>query len=467
MRFPDIDPAVLEICRAVRAAGGRALLVGGGVRDRLLGLPTLDDDLEVYGLDPDALAALLRRCGTLNTVGARFTVHKLSLARADGSQGVLDVSIPRRDSKIGVGHRGFEVTGDPFMSFAEATRRRDFTINAILYDPLGDELIDPQGGVRDTERRLLRAVDPATFVEDSLRVLRGLQFVARFELAIDPETAALCRGIPLSDLPGDRIRGEFEKLLLLARHPSCGLQAALELGVIERLLPDLRPLVGCPQDPRWHPEGDVFVHTLLALDEAAGLTGGLARAQRFTVMLAVLLHDIGKPAQTRFERGHLRSPGHEESARAPALRVLDTLNVHTLEGYDVRTQVVALVTNHLKPLQFYQDRDRVGDGAFRRLALRCDLELLYLVAKSDALARGPASECAAQDWFIERARALALERGPPRPLLQGRHLIELGMAPGPRMGEVLRAVYERQLDGEVKTLGEARAAARELLAQPG
>lgn len=454
-----VDAAVLSVCRAVREGGGRALLVGGGVRDRLMGRDSKDYDLEVYGLPPERLEAVLQGFGRLNLVGASFTVYKLRLAE----DLEIDVSLPRRESKVGPGHRGFAVSGDPDMSFEAAARRRDFTINAVLYDPLARELIDPHGGLADLERGLIRAVSYETFGEDSLRVLRAMQLAARFEFEIEPGTQHLCRTIDLSDLPAERIFGEFEKALLLAERPSLALAAARDLLVLDKLLPDLKPLIGCPQDPKWHPEGDVFTHTLMALDNAAGLIRDLPREKRLAVMLAVLLHDVGKPRTTEREGARVRSPGHDEAGREPTLRVLDTFNVHTVNGYDVRSQVVALVVNHLKPLHFYHDGERVGDGAFRRLARSCDLELLYLVAKADALARGPASDASAQDWFIARARRLQVEHRAPAPILMGRHLQALGVEPGPRMGEILRAVYELQLDGQVSNLDEALRAARALL----
>lgn len=459
-----IDSVVVSLCRAIREAGGRALFVGGGVRDRLMGIASKDYDIEVYRIPPEILRAVIEPFGSVNAVGERFTVYKL-LVRDESGSLEIDVSLPRRESKVARGHRGFDVTGDPFMSFEEAARRRDFTINAIMYDPLTDELIDPHGGIGDIDRRVIRVVDPNTFVEDSLRVLRAMQLAARFEFEIDQQTKELCRSIALDDLPKERIWGEFEKLFLLARRPSIGLQAALELGIIEKLLPELLPMVGCPQDPQWHPEGDVWVHTLMAVDQAVALSQGLPKELKLTVVLAVLLHDIAKPQTTVFDRGHIRSPEHEERGREPTLRVLDALNIHTINGFDVRHHVVQLVVNHLKPSHFYKDRDRVSDGAFRRLAEKCDLELLYLVSKADALARGPASESSAQEWFIQKARALAVEHAPPKPILMGRHLIQIGMAPGPRMGKILQAIYEQQLDGKVTNLDEALEAARSMLAE--
>src|SRR5256714_1145918 len=337
--MPPIPEQVLNIAQAVRDEGGRALLVGGCVRDELMSRQPKDWDLEVYGIDSSRLRGLLDRFGEVNVVGEAFTVYKLGAH--------LDVSVPRRERKTGRGHRAFVIEGDPAMSIEEAARRRDFTINAILQDPLTEELIDPFHGREDIERKLLRAVSPETFGEDSLRVLRAAQFAARFEFDIEPETFELCRSIDLSDLPAERIWGEMEKLLLRARRPSVGLQLLRELGAVDQLFPELKALIDVPQDPEWHPEGDVWIHTLLTIDRARELIDDLSYAKQVTVMLATLCHDFGKPATTDFVDGRLRSREHEEAGVEPTISLLNKLNVHTLDGYDVRGQVVALVRDHL------------------------------------------------------------------------------------------------------------------------
>jgi len=453
---------VVDLSLALREAGGRALLVGGCVRDALMGVQPKDWDVEVYGVAPEQLRAILDRFGPVNVVGEAFTVYKL------GSD--LDVSLPRRERKSGRGHRAFEIEGDPAMSFVDASRRRDFTINSILQDPLTDEIIDPFDGQRDIERGVLRAVSAETFVEDSLRVLRAAQFAARFEFRIEPETVELCRGIDLSDLPSERIWGELEKLLLRARQPSIGLGWLQALGVLDKLFPAISALIDVPQDPEWHPEGDVFVHTRLTTDRARELIDELSYPRQVTVMLAALAHDFGKPATTEFIEGRLRSRGHEAAGAAPAESFLDRLNIHAIDGYNVRSQVIALVREHLKPGEFFKKRDEVGEGAFRRLARRCEPDLLYRVAKADSLGRNApwvprekwyGSE--AQEWFIQRARELDVEQRPPEPLLLGRHLLELGVEAGPRVGEITRAVYEMQLDGRVRTVEEAIAEAKQLV----
>ncbi len=448
-----LEPA-RAIAAAVAAAGGRAWIVGGFVRDLLLGLHPKDLDLEIFGIAGSDLPALLAPFGRVEPVGQSFPVYKVA---------GIDVALPRRESKTGRGHKGFAVEGDPHMAFDEAARRRDFSINAIGLDPLTGELADPFGGREDLAARRLHVVDPATFGDDSLRVLRAVQFAGRFDLTVDGETRALLSGIALDDLPSERIWGEIEKLLLTATTPSTGWMLARDLGVVARLFPEVHALVGCPQEPEWHPEGDVWVHTLMVVDQARTRIDDLPRAGRIAVMLGALCHDLGKPSTTAVIDGRIRSLGHEEAGVAPATSVLDRLNLHAIDGLDVRREVLAITAQHLKPGAWYKVRDEVGDGAFRRLAQKVNMEWLARVAKSDCLGRTGPFDCTAMDWFLERARGLGVEHRPPAPILLGRHLLALGVAPGPNMGALLKQVYERQLDGAVATLDDALNAARDLL----
>jgi tRNA nucleotidyltransferase (CCA-adding enzyme) len=458
MGSSDPGLTVSEIARAVSARGGRALVVGGWVRDRLLGACSTqnskDMDVEVFGIPAADLPRLLSAFGKVEPVGQSFPVYKL---------GTIDIGLPRRESKSGRGHKGFIVEGDPSMSIEEAARRRDFTINAISWDPLTDEYIDPFHGRSDLSRRVLRAVDRETFADDSLRVLRALQFAARFELTLDDETRTLCRSIRLDDLPAERVWTEIEKLLLRAARPSIGFQLALELGVVDQLFPELKALLGCEQEPEWHPEGDVWVHTLMVIDQARTRIADLDHADRVSVMLAAVTHDFGKPKTTALIDGRIRSLNHEEEGVEPAASFLDRLNIHSVDGKDVRRQVLGLTAHHLKPGMLFKVRHELTDGAFRRLAQKVDLELLARVAKSDCLGRTGRFDCSAMDWFLERARELGVDRSPPKPLLLGRHLIDLGMTPGPRMGELLKQVYEKQLDGDITTTAEAIALASQIL----
>lgn len=446
-----------RIATAVAAAGGRALVVGGFVRDRLRGYAAKDLDIEVFGLEQARLHALLQTLGRVEPVGQAFPVYKL---------GTVDVALPRRESKQGRGHRGFLVEGDPHMPFAEAARRRDFTINAIGWDPLTGEYLDPFGGRADLEARLLRVVDARTFTDDSLRLLRAVQFAARFSLTVAPGSATLMRGMRLDDLPAERLWGEVEKLLLVAEQPSLGFQVARDLGVVPQIFPEMVPLYDCPQDPEWHPEGDVWTHTLMVIDEARRRNADLTRGPLAVLMLSAVCHDLGKPLTTIHVDGRIKSPGHEAAGVPLATSLLDRFGIHTLEGVDVRREVLAITAEHLRPSAFWKARDTVRDGAFRRLAQRVNLEWLTRFSVADCHGRGGTFDCSFAEWFITRARALGVEHQPPAPLLLGRHVLALGIAPGPAVGRTLATVYDWQLDGRVRTTDEAAEAAAQWLRDP-
>lgn len=436
------------------------MIVGGCVRDELMNVEPKDWDVEVYNIEPSRLREILDSFGRVDAVGEAFTVYKIGQD--------LDVALPRRERKVGRGHKGFVVEGDKDMTFAEAAKRRDFTINAILKDASTGEIIDVYGGRKDIENKILRVVSKETFAEDSLRVLRAAQFAARLEFDIDAETVEICRQIDLTDLPKERIWGELEKILLQAEKPSIGLKWLYDLGVVEQLFPELKSLVGVPQQPEWHPEGDVDVHTLMVADEARKLIDDLPYAKKAAVMLGALCHDFGKPPTTKFFDGKWRSHGHDEAGVEPTLSFLDKLGIFTLDGYDVRGQIVQLVRYHLKPGEFYKAQP--GDGAFRRLARRVEPDLLYRVAKADSLGRNPEwlpkekwFKAEAQEWFIEKVRELAIEKEAPKRILMGRHLIELGLKPSPKFKEILDTVYEMQLDGKITDTEQAVEEARKMI----
>ena len=458
----QLPEKIVDLATKISASGGRAMLVGGCVRDELTGVAHKDWDVEVYNIEPAKLREILDLNGEVNVVGEAFAVYKI------GND--LDVSIPRRERKVSGGHRGFVVEGDPNMTFVEACSRRDFTVNAILKDVLTGEIIDPFDGQGDIRRKVLRMVSSVTFGEDSLRVLRAAQFAARFEFEIDAATVKLCKTIDVKDLPKERIWAEMEKLLLLPLRPSIGLKWLYEFGVAEQLFPQMQALVGVPQEPAWHPEGDVDVHTLMVVDEARKLIDELDHPRKIAVMLGALAHDFGKPPTTEFVDGRIRSRGHDEAGVEPTLSFLDTLGVHTLDGYDVRNQIVQLVRFHLKPGEYYGAKTPVGDGAFRRLARKVEADLLYRVAKADSLGRYPDGDPSkaifdseAQEWFIAKVRELQVEKKAPDEILMGRHLIDLGLTPGPDFKRILDAVYELQLEGQVVDLDGAIKEARRLI----
>ena len=460
-----LPEGVMVCAQALARAGGRVFLVGGAVRDFLLGRAVKDYDLEVFGLSAEATLTALAAVARTEPAGDSFPVFKV--AGLDGIQGQLDVALPRRDSKRGPGHRGIDAVADPLMKVEEAARRRDFTMNAMMLDLATRVIEDPFGGGRDLEARVLRAVDEATFVEDPLRALRAAQFAARFEMTVEEGTSRLCETMALDELPAERIFGEIEKALLHARRPSIAFKLLAEWNQLRVIAPELVPLAATPQDPQWHPEGDVWTHTLLVIDEARAMIDDLDPPRALAVMLGALCHDLGKPGTTKFEEGRIRSRGHEEAGIEPTLALLDRWNVHSRDGYPVRDQVVALVRDHLKPGALYQARDGVSAGAIRRLASRVEADLLYRVARADCLGRTGDFPPVAMEWFIGEVHRLAVERRPPAAFLLGRDVLALGLAPGPRVGRVLAEVYEQQLDSKIQSREEALSLAAEIIARLG
>ncbi|MBI3261305.1 HD domain-containing protein [Candidatus Berkelbacteria bacterium] len=446
---------VEAIARRVGELGGRTLLVGGAVRDELLGLSVVDVDLEVYGLSADQLLELLKSFGRVDEVGRAFAVWKLTIPEGQ----TIDISLPRLESKTGSGHKGFVVTGDQELSIEDATRRRDFTINAILKDPLTGEFLDLFSGRSDLAGRILRVVNPATFGDDPLRAMRALQLAARFNLTIEPGSAKLIKAqVPeLLELPRERLGAEWRKLLL-SDSPSVGLEYGLTLGIFAKLYPELVALRDTEQERGWHPEGDVFVHTCLVVDKAAKIASRekLHSDDRLILTLSALCHDLGKPSTTIVKDGRMRSPGHQEAGGPLAKEFCDKLAL----DQRMTDKVVKLVEHHLAPAQLYKQEavlhNPVGDGAFRRLARRLSpasiVELLRLW-EADHFSRGEftgQADFLAGPWVKQRAEKLDLLYGPPSELISGGELIALGFTPGPILGELQRLAEELYSEGKTK-----------------
>ena len=433
---PRQRAACEQVAKLLQAAGGHALLVGGCVRDGLLGIPAKDVDMEVYGLSAEQVERTLKKHFRLDTVGRAFGVFIVK-----GHE--IDIALPRRESKTGPKHTDFVVEGDPCMSPEDAASRRDFTINAISFDPLNGQLLDPYHGVTDLKARRLRHVSEA-FSEDPLRVLRGMQFIARFDLEAAPETIALCRELSPEHLPAERLWEEWKKLLLKGLHISKGLKF---LQACEWLpyFPELEALVGCEQDPQWHPEGDVWVHTCHCLDTFARHRIG-DQWEDLIVGLAVVCHDMGKPTTSYTdENGRIRSPRHDIEGVPFARSFLNRLT----RQKKILEEVLPLVEQHMRPLALY--RDGAGDSAIRRLAARVKrVDRLTRVAFADKGGRPPIEidDFPEGAWLLKKAAELAVQDSAPQPIMLGRHLVELGVKPGPLFGKILDRCYEAQIEGE-------------------
>lgn len=445
------ESACRHIFDSVREKGGRAYFVGGCVRDWLMGVEPKDLDIEIYGIEPDALEEILSRKFKFEIVGKSFGVWILK-----GYD--IDVSIPRRERKTGEGHKAFEIEGDPYMSVEDACARRDFTINAILYDYLENEIIDPYGGVKDIEKKILRHTSDR-FSEDPLRVLRAMQFSARFNFSVAEETVELCSKIPFENLPPERVFEEWKKLILRGRKISYGLNFLLACGWI-KYFPELAATVGCEQDPFWHPEGDVFTHTGFCMDSFAEDRIG-DEWEDLVVGFAVLCHDFGKPLTTTVGKdGKIHSYGHDVAGVKPTVKFLERM---TRERALIE-QVVPLVQRHMAILDMW--RSKAGDAAIRRLAAKVvRIDRLVRVDKADRNGRPPIEpeESPQGMWIMERANELKVRDSAPVPIVMGRHLIDAGLKPGPGFGDVLKAAYDAQLDGVFSDLEGGMAHVNKML----
>ncbi len=453
---------MVDVARDISEKHGMALLVGGAVRDMIQGNLVKDFDLEVYDLSVDELAAVAKRYGKVSEVGKSFGILKVAT-----SSGIdLDLSQPREDSKIGEGHKGFAVRTDQSMLIREACQRRDFTINAMAADPISGKIYDPYGGFEDLEEGVLRVVDPVTFVEDPLRVMRGVQFAGRFNLTPDAKTLEVMRALSpkLTELPSERLFEEWKKLLLKSEKPSVGLQLAKDAGVLAAVHPEFLPLEETEQDPRWHPEGDVFVHTKLGLDQAAKIIrrDNFADNEALTLMLAILCHDLGKPQTTkRDEHGHITAHGHDEAGVLPSKQFLRTIHADTL----TKDKVTKLVEYHMWPhntFQMYGRGQDTTDGAVRKLAHRlfpATIDELAYLAEADHSGTG---YYVGEDsrlvlpvhfqegiWLRQKASALSVEKGRPQPVIRGQDLLSLGLEPGAKFGEIIRLAEQLHNDDGV------------------
>jgi len=469
-----------RLAERIDEAGGKAYLVGGAVRDEILGRENKDFDVEVFGLSEEKLHSILEGFVadlnwedrtvrfTLSTVGKSFQVFKLR----DYEGNEIDVSLPRRDRKMAAGHKGFEVTADPTMTVKEAASRRDFTINSISKNILTGEIVDPFNGKQDLEAGVIRMTNKKVFAEDPLRVLRAIQFAARFNFYIEPSTFLEMLEVDLTELPAERIFGEIEKLLMKAERPSFGLNVfpyMTRYNAVSKIFPELDALTDVPQDPKWHPEGSVLTHTMLVIDEAATLVKNseFNHEERLTVMLAALCHDFGKPATTELDPNgyNVHAHGHSAAGLEPTRQFLDRLNIHTINGFDVRGQVLAIVEHHLSPPQLHaalqKDNKFNYNRTLRRMSQRVRLDLLAVVSLADMVGRKITEEERQHSfdiyqWFVQASQNLGVEDKPVEPILRGRDLLQLGMLAGPLMGTVLKDTLEQQIEGNITTLEEAK-----------
>ena len=422
----------LELAQRVAQQGGCAYYVGGYVRDRLLGLENKDIDIEVHGITPKELEEILDSLGSRISIGESFGIFSLKGCH-------LDIAMPRREEARGKGHRDFDILVDPFIGTEAAASRRDFTVNALMQNVLTGEIVDHFGGREDLKSGILRHVNDSSFGEDPLRVLRGAQFAARFEFTVAEETVALCRRMDLSRLPRERIMGELEKALLKASRPSVFFQVMRQMDQLSLWFPELQNLVGVPQNPVYHAEGDVWNHTMMVLNEAAKLRHQVAQPLWF--MLAALTHDFGKAVCTEEKNGVLHAYGHETRGLPLAESFLRRLTSET----KLIRYVLNLAELHMKPNTMAGARsslkatNRLFDQAVDPLAL-------ILLALADDRGRISTKPVFDNESFLAD-RLEAFRELMARPHVAGRDLIQAGLTPGEDFSQILDYSHKLRLAG--------------------
>ena len=432
----DLPSWVAEFADLFRNKATRLLLVGGSVIDLIQDRPVKDWDIEAYGVSYSDLVGILTKEGLESKlVGQSFGLINTQFKGND-----IDLSVPRKENRVGVGHKGFKVELISNLPVEEAFRRRDLTINAMGVDLFTGELVDPFGGMQDLREGRLVHVDPVTFVEDPLRAMRLVQLLPRKGKFVDPKTIELAKGmIPdMKSLPRDRFYEEFRKLLLKAERPSIGL-TFMRVSEIVSLFPELEDLIGCPQNPTFHPEGDVWNHTLMVVDQARAVLDKIPPEWREGFMLGALLHDVGKPLVTN--PISLRAYGHETEGVKVAMSFLERIT----RKKKVIDQVTKLVKNHMAPNSFV--RTGAKDAAWRRLHNKCRLDVLAWMSWADSRGRGDHQDDEPKGW--ETALKKFAEMGEPPspipPVVLGRHLLARGIKPGKKMGDLIRMAYNIQI----------------------
>ena len=443
-------PEILEdILKDLQEIGATPIIVGGSVRDFFLNIPVKDYDIEIFGIDSlETIQKSLEKFASVKLVGKSFGVLTLRVNEYD-----FDFALPRIEKKIGNTHQDFEIITNANLSFKEAAIRRDFTINAIGYDFCTKDFLDPFNGINDLKNRVLKHIDDKTFIEDSLRVYRAVQFSARFDFSLDERTFELCKKIvqnnELDFLPKERIYEEFKKLFLKSSKPSIGFELLKNLGVL-KYFPELKALISCVQDPFYHPEGDVWIHTMMCLDELSKILKEENIADEYRklyLFYAILCHDFGKPFCTKEINGKITSHKHESLGIEPTISFLSKL---TNEKKFIEI-VSSLVKNHLIPFQLYLAESSLK--AIKKLSLKVNIEDLCLVCLADCLGRTiPDKEkCPkATSWVLNKAKELDIHNEPIKPIVQGRDLIELGFKPSDKFKQILEFAFDLQIDENMK-----------------
>ncbi len=424
-----------KLALEVSKAGGSVYYVGGFVRDRLLGRENKDVDVEVHGIDPEELEKILDSLGTRLEMGSSFGVY--------GLKGYdLDIAMPRSEEATGRGHKDFKVFVDPYIGTSRAARRRDFTINALMEDVLTGEILDHYRGTVHMDAGVLRHVDDTSFPEDALRVLRGAQFAARFGFSVAQETVELCRGLDLSVLPPERIVEELKKALLKAEKPSIFFQALRQMDQLKVWFPEVEALIGVPQSPRHHSEGDVWTHTMAVLDAAAHRRKEVT--DPFGFMLSALCHDFGKAVTTEFVKGDYHSYQHEKEG----IPLAQTFLTRLTREKSLHKYVENMVGLHMKPnMMVLNSSIKSTNKMFDESVAPMDLIHLATCDNEGSFPQYPRPS--REPMLLER---LDIYREfMARPCVMGEDLVKAGLKPGREFSQILAYAHKLHLAGVEKS----------------
>jgi len=464
----------------VRLFGGDVYAVGGYVRDLVMGFPSEEVDILVRHYDVEEIIRRVSPLGKVDLVGKSFGIIKFTI-----NHKTYDIALPRKDaprpaSSPGRGHKDFLISADPNLPLEKDLERRDFRCNSMAIRLKDGLLIDPFGGFEDIKAKRLRLTNPSAFPEDPLRVLRAARFASVLGFSVDPSIYEIAREINLQNLSVERINDEIFKILLLSPRPSVGLEELFRLGALRQLFPELSRLTLSIQDSVFHPEKDrfghhtVWHHTLLTVDQAKSIADAvsLPAEKKLCLLLASLYHDVGKPATAQWEykkgRMVITNNGHDFVSEKIAKKVLARFRIFSWNGYNLRKMVPILIRTHHRLSELWQNRAAVTKKAFNRLAAETggEIELLVYLDAADRAGRKESLvrklDRQAQ-WLLKKFEALRISRESIKPIIMGRDLIPMGVAPGPEMGKILRHLYELQLDGAFETKTEGLKAARHLL----
>jgi tRNA nucleotidyltransferase (CCA-adding enzyme) len=445
---PEINELVVFISQI--SQNTRAYIVGGSVRDAIISakngieIEIKDFDIEVYGTEvEDLISALKEKYQSVIEVGKSFGVLKVKIPGIDEP---VDIALPRVDIKfsedaVSKRGRGIIAQSDPHLDLVKAVKRRDITLNSILYDPITRQIIDPFNGWDDLMNRVIRVTDPDTFIEDPLRILRVAQFASRFDFSIDKETLELCKKLiqqeGMKDISIDRIREELDKLLIKGYKPSIGIKFLKDIGYLDTIIPELSVLETIPQEPDYHPEGDVFTHTMQVIDAMAEIIRREKRSvdldndTKRALVLGALFHDLGKATKTVIdENGRIRSHGHEDAGVPIAKEIIRRIYKSENQNSDIPLEnlILILVSEHMVPLLLHKESKEGKDmsKALRRFTHKCiqnntNINHITWIVEADKRGRNPNDKTKplsleskpdlieALRWFHESTKEVELE----------------------------------------------------------